>query len=131
MVFLGELGWGWGGSRVARQIFAVHEQDIGVAVVVVVKEGTARAHGFGKPFFSEGSVVVREVQAGLGGDVFECDVLGWGVRGSQQHGREKKKFQLWHYFEALMDVVLGFLASLTGAAEAAVPAWAVFLWRFR
>jgi len=67
------------GSRatlgVAGPVLAIDEQDVGKAVVVVIDEGAAGAHGFREPFFSEGSVVVREVDAGLGGDVAEGDVL--------------------------------------------------------
>jgi hypothetical protein len=57
------------------KVLAVDEQDVGKAVVVVIDEGAAGAHGFREPFFSEGSVVVGEVDARLGGDVAEGDVL--------------------------------------------------------
>ena len=57
---------------VTRPVRAVDEQDVGPAVIVVVDEGAAGAHGFGQPLFPEGSVVVGEVDAGLGGDVAEA-----------------------------------------------------------
>ena len=60
---------------VAGPVLAVDEEDIGKSVVVVIDERAAGAHGFRQPFFAEGSVVVREVDAGLGGDVAEGDVL--------------------------------------------------------
>ena len=56
-------------------VLAVDQQDVGPAVVVVIDESAARAHGFRQPFLSKGSVVVGEVDAGLGGDVAEGDVL--------------------------------------------------------
>src|SRR5437667_12668090 len=55
-------------------ICAIGKQDVGPAVVVVVNEGAARAHGLGEIFFSEGAVVVGEVNAGSGGDVAEADL---------------------------------------------------------
>jgi hypothetical protein len=60
---------------VAGPILAVDKQDVGKAVVVVIDEGAARAHGFREPLFSEGSVVMGEVDTGLGGDVAEGDAV--------------------------------------------------------
>ncbi len=60
---------------VAGPVVSIDQQDVGEAVVVVVDEGAAGAHGFRKPLFPESSVVVSEVDAGLGGDVAEGDVL--------------------------------------------------------
>ena len=60
------------------EIGAIDEQDVGVAVVVVIDERATRAHCFWKPLFAESSVIVREAQSGLGGDVAEVDGLGLG-----------------------------------------------------
>ena len=82
----------------AGPVLAVHEQDVGPAVVVVVDEGAAWPHGFGKPLFPEGAVVVGEVDAGLGGDVAEGD--GWAWRWLEQsstsyHGDTEARRKLW------------------------------------
>ena len=64
-------------------IFAIDQQDVGIAVVVVVDEGAARAHGFRQPLLSEGAVVVGEMNSGLRGDVAESDLLGERLRAEQ------------------------------------------------
>ncbi len=76
-----ELGRGMFGG-LAGPVGAVDEEDVGPAVVVVVDESDTGAHGFGKIFFAEGSVVVEEADAGLLGDVAEGDGgLGfWSLR---------------------------------------------------
>ena len=51
-------------ARVAGPVGAVDEEDVLPAVVVVVDEGDARAHGFREPFLAEGAVVVGEVDSG-------------------------------------------------------------------
>ena len=56
-------------------IFAIDEQNVRPAVVVVVDESATRAHGFGQIFFPEGGVIVSEMDSGLGGDVAEGDLL--------------------------------------------------------
>ena len=75
MVVVVELQGGRAVFGVAWPVLAVDEQDVGKAVVVVIDECAAGAHGFRKPFLSEGSVVVGEVDAGLGGDIAESDVF--------------------------------------------------------
>src|ERR1019366_6845614 len=70
-----ELQGGRAVLGVAWPVLTVDQQDVGKAVVVVIDERAAGAHGFREPFFSEGSVVVREMNAGLRGDVAEGNVL--------------------------------------------------------
>ena len=55
-------------------IFAVDQQNVGVAVVVVVDESAAGAHGLGQPLLAGGTIVVDEVDARLPGDVLEGDL---------------------------------------------------------
>ena len=70
-----ELQRGRAGVRVAGKILSVDENDVRVAVVVVIDEGAARPHGLRQPFLSEGAVVVGEVDSGLRGDVAEVNLL--------------------------------------------------------
>src|SRR5207245_7179042 len=74
------------GTGVSRPVFAVDEQDVGPAVVVVINERAARAHGFRQIFLAEGAVVVGEMDSGLSGDVTELDLLC-----GRENRREKKK----------------------------------------
>ncbi len=69
------------GRRVARRVLPVDEQDVRVSVVVVINERTARTHRLRQPFLSEGSIVVREVNARLGSDVAEGNGLRFGSCG--------------------------------------------------
>jgi len=62
---------------VPRPVLPIDDQDVGKAVIVVVKECATRPHGFRKIFLSERSVVVREANAGLSGNIAEGD-LGRG-----------------------------------------------------
>src|ERR1700761_23364 len=57
-------------------IVGVNEKDVLIAVVVVIDEAGAAAHGFGEILLPEGSVVVPEVNAGLRGHVCEADRAG-------------------------------------------------------
>ncbi len=74
MIVVIELQRGRAGVGMSREIFTIDEDDVGIAVIVVVNEGAARAHGFGQPLLAEGAVVVGEVDAGLGSDVAELDL---------------------------------------------------------
>ena len=65
-------------------VLTVDEQYVGPAIVVVIDESATWAHGFGQPLFSEGSVVVSEVDAGLGGDIAEGDFLLRVARGGHR-----------------------------------------------
>jgi hypothetical protein len=69
-----ELERGRSGVRVAGEVIAVDEEDVGIAVVVVIDEGATWAHGFGQPLFSEGAGVVGEMNAGLRRNVSEVDL---------------------------------------------------------
>ncbi len=73
-----ELQRGGAAVGMSGKVFAVDQQDVGIAVVVVVDESAAWAHGFGQILLAEGAVVVGEVDAGLGGDVVKVDL---GVSG--------------------------------------------------
>src|SRR5215469_877250 len=67
------------GVGMAGEVFAIRQQDVGISIVVVVKEGAPRSHSFRKPLLAEGTVVVREMNARLRGDVAELDLfLGMG-----------------------------------------------------
>ena len=57
-------------------VLAVHQQNVGIAVIVVVDESAARAHGFRQPLLAGRAVVVHEVDAGLFGDIAESDLRG-------------------------------------------------------
>ena len=62
----------------AGPVLAVDQKDVGITIVVVIDEGATRAHGFGQPLFSERSVVVGEMDSGLGGDVAKGDLCWRG-----------------------------------------------------
>src|SRR5690348_17307095 len=49
-------------------VFAVDDQDVGPAVVIVVNEGAARPHGLGQILLSKRAIVVSEMDASLRGD---------------------------------------------------------------
>src|SRR5215469_4463578 len=66
----------------AGEVFAVDQDDVRISIVVVVNEPASGTHGLGKPLFTEGAVVVSEVDACLGGDVVEGHDLG--VRSGRQ-----------------------------------------------
>src|SRR5258708_24849545 len=51
--------------------FAVDEQDVGIAVIVVINKRAARAQGFRQVFLTEGTIVVDKTNAGGLGDVSE------------------------------------------------------------
>ena len=85
-------------AAVPGPVFAVDQQNVGPAIVVVVDEGAARAHGFRQLFLSEGAVVVGEVNAGLRGDVAECD-LRCGVHADSAHKQHQQ-------IRALMRIIV-------------------------
>src|SRR5690348_17286550 len=60
--------------RMPGEVCPVHQQNVGIAVIVVVDERAARPHGFGEPLPSESPIVMREVNAGLRGDVLEMNL---------------------------------------------------------
>ena len=67
---------GLGGRRldlVAGPVRRVDEEQVLVAVAVVVEEGDARAHGLGQELLAKRAVVVDERDAGVLGDVDELD----------------------------------------------------------
>src|SRR5580698_1481204 len=73
---------------VSRPVLPVDQQNVGPSVVVVIDERAAGTHGFGKPLFAEGSVVVREVNGRLSGDVAE----GYGLcRSNDRRGCQQKR----------------------------------------
>ena len=68
-----KLGRRRAGVRMSGEVCPVDQQDVRVTIIVVVNEGAAWTHGFGEPLLTERTVVVREVNAGLGGDVLETE----------------------------------------------------------
>ena len=67
---------GLGGRRldlVAGPVGRIDEEQVLVAVAVVVEERDARAHRLGQELLAQGAVVVHEVDAGVLGDVDELD----------------------------------------------------------
>jgi len=79
-----ELERGGAAAGMSGKILAVDQDNVRVSVVVIIDEGATRAHGFGQPFLAEGTVVVGEVNPGLGSDVAELDL---GVGGGSQENR--------------------------------------------
>ena len=79
MVVGGLVRWTWcqGQSR------GIDEEQVLVAVVVVIEEGDAAAHGFGQQLFAIGAVVVNEGDASFLGDVREFRQRGFH-RGTEQ-----------------------------------------------
>ena len=71
-----ELERGRPAVRVSGKVVAVDQNDVGIAIVVVVDERATRPHGFRQPLLSEGTVVVSEVNAGLRSDIGKMYVLG-------------------------------------------------------
>src|SRR5258708_8453467 len=59
------------GGFMSGPAFAVDEQDVSIAVVVVVNKGAARTQGFRQVFLTEGTIVVDKTNAGGLGDVSE------------------------------------------------------------
>ena len=60
---------------VAGPIFAVDQENVGIAVVVIIDEGATRAQGLRQVFLPERGIVVDEANAGLGSDIAEGDGL--------------------------------------------------------
>src|SRR6267154_4104790 len=89
-------------------VLAIDQNNVGPAVVVVINEGAARAHGFGKIFLPEGRVVVGEVDSGLGGDVAEGDLAGNRESGEEnaKQGYKGSYRRTPHQFAAPLDFVL-------------------------
>ena len=84
LIVVVELGRSRAHLGVPGPVFTVDQQNVGIAVIVVIDEGAAGAHGFRQVFFSEGGIVVGEANASLGGDVTERDVLGMCRHDRQQ-----------------------------------------------
>src|SRR5208283_4129074 len=61
---------------VAGPIHSVDEENVLPAVAVVIEEGTAGTHGFGKKFSSKGAAVMLELEAGARGYVHEAKAGG-------------------------------------------------------
>jgi hypothetical protein len=71
-------------------VFAIHEQNVGITIIVVINEGAARTHGFGEPLFSEGAVVVGEMDSGWRRDVAENLLRGGMKRSRRQESGSQK-----------------------------------------
>src|ERR1700745_917789 len=77
-------------------VFAINQQNVGPAVVVVIDEGTTGAHGFGEIFLPECAVVMDEVDAGLGGDVTKVDLLGLSRDSNKWDYKQLRDFRAQH-----------------------------------
>src|ERR1700739_4284175 len=64
-------------------IFAIHQQNVGVPIIVVVNKRAAWSHGFRQPLLSKSAIVVREVNPGLRGNVAEGLLRVCGDRQTQ------------------------------------------------
>ncbi len=84
-----KLGSGRAGVRMSGEVCPVDQQDVRITVIVVVNEGAAWTHGFGEPLLTERTVVVREVNAGLGGDVLEMN-LGVSISKQANHDEPQR-----------------------------------------
>ncbi len=64
-----------GGGMAAfwNQIFAIDDQNVEPAIAIGVEERAAGTHGFGQPFFPAATGVVRELDAGCGGNIREMN----------------------------------------------------------
>ena len=74
-------------------VHAVHQQNVQPAVAIVIEEGAARAHGFGKILRAERAAVVAEVDAGGGGDIGQTEAGrgGSGARNERAAAPSKKR----------------------------------------
>jgi hypothetical protein len=76
------------------KIVAIDEENVRIAIVVIVNESAARPHGFRQPLFSECTVVVGEVDSSLRRDVTEVDLLSAARNGQTrqpQRNRDTEK----------------------------------------
>src|SRR5262249_17506841 len=48
-----KLQCGGSAMRMTGPVVAIHEEDVGISVVVVIDEGTSGTHGFRQPLFAE------------------------------------------------------------------------------
>ena len=115
------------GTGVSRPVFAVDEQDVGPAVVVVINERAARAHGFRQIFLAEGAVVVGEMDSGLSGDVTELDLLC----GRENRREKKKKQNSAHYLVSRRGGLMVAYVELGSTERAWTPVPTRFLLAFR
>jgi hypothetical protein len=60
---------------VSGKVLAINQENVGIAVIIVVNEGAAWTHGFRQPLLSERAVVMREMNSRLRGDVAETNLL--------------------------------------------------------
>ena len=86
-----ELGRRRSAVRMPRKIVAIHQQNVGITVIVVVDESAAGSHGFGQPFFSECSVVVSEMNSGLCGYIAKTDLLREAVCSGQKNHQPRSR----------------------------------------
>ena len=68
-----------------RPVLAVDQQDVGPAVAVSVEESTSRAHRLRQKLLPCPAAVVRELDAGLRGNIREL-LTGGGGRDQKRHG---------------------------------------------
>ena len=90
MIVVIELHRGGPGMRMAGEIVAIDQQDVGISVVIVVDEGTPRPHGFRKPLLAKCAIVVGEVDARRRSNVAEMRLLLGIGSGNQKQGNEPR-----------------------------------------
>src|SRR6266571_2141523 len=96
-------------AKVAGPVHAVDEKNVRPAVVVVVDEGHAGAHGFREIFCAEGAVVVEEMDSGLWRDVAELNSGGFGRSantGVHNQGKSNRKCGERTFHQAPVSVAL-------------------------
>ena len=54
-------------------VLAVYQQNVRIAIVIVINEGTARSQGFRQVFRAKGAIVVNETDSGGLRDVSKTD----------------------------------------------------------
>ncbi len=61
--------------RMPRKVVAVHQEDVGIPIIVVIDECTTRPHRLRQPLLPESPIVVREMDASLCGDIAKMNLL--------------------------------------------------------
>src|SRR5436305_1409564 len=102
MIVVIEPGSGRAAAWMSGEVCPVHQQNVRIAVIVVIDERAAWPHGFGEPFLSERTVVMREVYASLRGDVLKMN-LGLSIStqandDEPQGNRDMKDFTKHQFF---------------------------------
>ena len=60
-------------AAMSGPVLAVYQQNVRIAIVIVINEGTARSQGFRQVFRAKGAIVVNETDSGGLRDVSKTD----------------------------------------------------------